>query len=461
MVSRFARVALVCGVASATGYACLSPTQVTLRLSTNVECAKVESGGASIYGNDPKLEPPLTRTSECHPGPASNDLGSLVMVPSGSRDEQFVVAVVLGIDVPSDECAARDYRGCILAKRRVRYVPHEPLEMPIELSLQCRDVACSPDDTCFRGACVGIDVVSQAGCLGPECAAPPLASLDGSSAPATDSASADASLGDASVDGGVVDAGLVDAGSIQLFLTRGAPPRGLAIFDSLLWWSEPNAVGVGSTVRNVAIGSPSPPPAPPLSTVEDVYGIDVTSSAVFFAAASAPGTCGGFWLTSPQSENTVACPGGSGYIGVAEGPFFAGTVDTRVVGGYIGPAATGYAERNGTSVVYVANQTVRVLDLTKLTPEGLREHLCPTGGEALRGLATLSPNRWLVSTATGRIFDVNASAALTTSLVAMTSLTNVEDLAYDAASDRLFIAANDNDGPAIFVLPNMKARLPP
>jgi hypothetical protein len=59
-------------------------------------------------------------------------------------------------DDPED-CAARDYNGCIVARRAIKYVAHESLELDIDLTNDCVSLGCDPEHTCSLGGCVGVD----------------------------------------------------------------------------------------------------------------------------------------------------------------------------------------------------------------------------------------------------------------------------------------------------------------
>ena len=48
------------------------------------------------------------------------------------------------------------YAGCIVARRALRYSPHESLDVAIELSADCVGQACDPDHTCLTGGCANV-----------------------------------------------------------------------------------------------------------------------------------------------------------------------------------------------------------------------------------------------------------------------------------------------------------------
>jgi hypothetical protein len=90
------------------------------------------------------------------------DIGSLVVVPSGSRSASFAVQIVTAVDpvVQPSDCVAPMYQGCIVARRQLSFIPHTPLTLPIEMTLDCLNVFCSSAQTCYHGQCV----TAQAAC---------------------------------------------------------------------------------------------------------------------------------------------------------------------------------------------------------------------------------------------------------------------------------------------------------
>jgi hypothetical protein len=62
-------------------YACLSPTQITARLSTDVPCDTITTTGTSIYDADPTKGPRSRTTRTCTESGALHDIGTLVITP--------------------------------------------------------------------------------------------------------------------------------------------------------------------------------------------------------------------------------------------------------------------------------------------------------------------------------------------------------------------------------------------
>jgi hypothetical protein len=229
-VRRFIALVVLCS--------CRSPTEIVLDLTTDVPCDKASAGGANItVGRFEELErkPPAATTTACTPGVPLNSLGTVVLIPSGADDEPVSVRVVLGVDSPAETCTrtegiAPDYTGCIVARRSLRYSPHESLRLPIELRKVCEGHAC-PGQTCVMGSCVASTIPDPAACTTDEACGdhvllPPDAEPPDAGAPmdagesddvtivdASDAgADADADAGDADADAGDADAHAGDAG---------------------------------------------------------------------------------------------------------------------------------------------------------------------------------------------------------------------------------------------------------
>jgi hypothetical protein len=146
----FALIALGFGIGS-----CLAPTELKLRVHTNVPCTDPSVWkGVAVYVGTPgaSLEdkaPTLTTTSCDQQG----QVGSLVVVPSGSKDEEVGLRVVAGLDYRPEDCAAHHYQGCIVARRAVRFDTHNPLDLDIALTSDCISLGCDATHTCVDGSC--------------------------------------------------------------------------------------------------------------------------------------------------------------------------------------------------------------------------------------------------------------------------------------------------------------------
>jgi hypothetical protein len=208
---------------------CRTATQVTVVLSTDVNC--VAAGGAAdggvtiettLYSGDgsgtfASVKSADTTACDPVPDPATglHRIGSIVLVPSGSKDGAFGVEAIASLaGVDADRCkayfdeAAPDpdntlKTSCIKETRDLSFIPHDDSRtLEIILPDECLGVVCVPGQTCaLDGKCV------------PE---PSCASSGDCPPPVDDGGAADARASDAvAADGGI----------------DGAPPDG----SSLLW----------------------------------------------------------------------------------------------------------------------------------------------------------------------------------------------------------------------------------
>lgn len=158
-----------------TAAACREPTQITIYITTNVPCADLD-GVNIIVGPASSLDSRArsASTSACDP---SGKVGSIVVVPSGTSDDPVAIAVIAGtrnadplLTTAADDCTAANYAHCIVARRSLRFIPHTPLVLPIELVSSCIGVPCSADAsgprTCVNGACVSA-TIDPSRCIDP------------------------------------------------------------------------------------------------------------------------------------------------------------------------------------------------------------------------------------------------------------------------------------------------------
>ncbi len=134
---------------------CADATQIRLLVYTDVPCTSPSPWqGVAVYVGkaDSNLEnkAPALTTTTCD---ANGQVGSLVLVPSGSKEEEVLLRVVAGITRNPEECASHEYQGCIVARRSVRFNRHATLDLEIGLTADCRGVGCDAAHTCVDGTC--------------------------------------------------------------------------------------------------------------------------------------------------------------------------------------------------------------------------------------------------------------------------------------------------------------------
>src|SRR5262249_39385371 len=112
---------------------------------------------------------PSATTPTCDMG----RIGTIVLIPDKSRDEEFVLKVVTGVEVTVDDCLknptrptdVKGERGCTVARRALGFVPHTPLVLPILMRRACIGVVCGPDETCVEGGiCESDKIVDPTKC---------------------------------------------------------------------------------------------------------------------------------------------------------------------------------------------------------------------------------------------------------------------------------------------------------
>lgn len=193
---------------------CREPTQITVVLSTDVECSRVVETtlgvGTLSNVND---KPPVSSRKGCKN--AAGRIGSLVVVPSGDDGDEVALLAVMSVDGAENVSCAPLAPGpkCVVARRALRYVPHTPLTLPIELSTSCLGVKCDPTETCFKGLCVSATIPDPEQCTDPASCVPKWPAADGGADAAPDAAGdapADApGDADAGSEGGILDPDLV------------------------------------------------------------------------------------------------------------------------------------------------------------------------------------------------------------------------------------------------------------
>ncbi|HEU4411941.1 MAG TPA: hypothetical protein VFS43_42260 [Polyangiaceae bacterium] len=149
--------------------ACQEATQVEVKLSTDLPCDQIGMTSITV-GRPEQLERkfPSLSSPTCEPGSLS--LGTLTLVPSGDAGEEFAIRVVTGVSGASpDACVNEGDKGCIIARRSVRYLPNRKLFLPIPMYAECKGVYCDPGTTCYRaGICRPANLDNPELCTTPE-----------------------------------------------------------------------------------------------------------------------------------------------------------------------------------------------------------------------------------------------------------------------------------------------------
>ncbi len=166
---RLALPALACAAVTLVAVAaCLSPTEIVLDVRTNVPCTGTAAWrGVAISVGEPGLDvesrAPVLTTTACD---ASGNIGSLVVVPTGSRNAEVGIRVVAGITSDPETCPSNGYDGCIVSRRTVAYLPHQSQQVLVDLTANCIGNACDLNHTCVSGSCT--DTVTATAPVSPD-----------------------------------------------------------------------------------------------------------------------------------------------------------------------------------------------------------------------------------------------------------------------------------------------------
>jgi outer membrane protein assembly factor BamB len=197
---------------------CRAPTEVTITLTTDVPCSQIQ-GTTVTVGQLGDIESSVVTTSSelCD---SSGSLGTLVLVPSGARNEEVAFRVVAGVGRTADSCVPPAYGpGCIVARRSIHYIPHTPLRIGVALRASCEGVVCDPTQTCLDGVCQDANIADPTTCE----------TMGGCGETVS---SVDASV----VDAGPVDAAPVDAAPVDAPVEAGPAPCDTSGYDPGADW---------------------------------------------------------------------------------------------------------------------------------------------------------------------------------------------------------------------------------
>lgn len=147
--------------------ACRAPTEITIELSTDVKCADVRATAITI-GDLANLDakPSTTVTPACDP--QTGRIGSMVIVPSGAKDDIVAIKVVLGVGRDPSECIPPAYGpGCIVARRALHFISSSSLTVPIFMGAVCSGIPCNATETCVGGNCASATIDDSSKCEAP------------------------------------------------------------------------------------------------------------------------------------------------------------------------------------------------------------------------------------------------------------------------------------------------------
>lgn len=168
---------------------CLEPTQILVEIWTDEPCANVNS--VAVFTGEPGKFESKAASSTGVPqacvdpaDPMSTELrrlGSVMIVPSGSKEAPVGIKVAAGIGRKAEDCLLPDspeplpleeriaaFRNCIVARRALNFQENVTLNLPIILRTSCKDIGCTSDTTCVLGECRPFGFESDDACKKPE-----------------------------------------------------------------------------------------------------------------------------------------------------------------------------------------------------------------------------------------------------------------------------------------------------
>jgi hypothetical protein len=130
------------------------PTQIIVHVdSTPEECSQIQKTIVRIGSFEDFDSPAAGEKAGCDP--ATNRIGTFVLVPKASHDAEVRFQVVTGVAKNADECRPENRVDCIFAKRSLHFVPRQTLEVTVLMAGACRGKTCHADETCDEtGECV-------------------------------------------------------------------------------------------------------------------------------------------------------------------------------------------------------------------------------------------------------------------------------------------------------------------
>lgn len=150
---------------------CAAPTVVRVEVYSDLPCdvgsPAVVVLGASVAELGTKA--PSSVSARCEAGPRGwSALGDVALAPAGADDAELALAVLQRVDgLAADDCARADLAPevrarCVVARRQLRFVPHQTVPLRVDLRQICAGATCPAEHTCVRGACVPARVAGGA-----------------------------------------------------------------------------------------------------------------------------------------------------------------------------------------------------------------------------------------------------------------------------------------------------------
>ncbi len=148
---------------------CASPTQIVVDVRADRSiCTTLVTGIAVTTLDRIDTETLEIYENGCEAG--TDQVGTLTITPSGSNDDWVGIRIVGAVnEADPDRCGLPGVDGkpiwddCVLARRRVQFVPGKTVTITVRLAERCVDRYCGGDLECNLGVCVRPDQVQQDG----------------------------------------------------------------------------------------------------------------------------------------------------------------------------------------------------------------------------------------------------------------------------------------------------------
>ncbi len=141
---------------------CREATQVTFDISTDVACDQVADDALGItVGLDGQTEQgeatarvTKTQFTECRADGTAAAVGTYTVYPPANTDPDTIISfkAVLAarpwVDLATDCTAAKNYAGCVVARRTLSYLKGRSLKVPVMLKAECVDTPCDARSSC-------------------------------------------------------------------------------------------------------------------------------------------------------------------------------------------------------------------------------------------------------------------------------------------------------------------------
>ncbi len=302
---------------------CRSPTEIRLEVTTDQKCTDWKGAAIAVGELGVGLEnaAPSTSTTSCDD---AGHVGSVVVIPSGADGANVAFKVVGAVDHGLEQCTEdAGYAGCIVARRALRFIPHETLTLTVPLEGACKDVPCTADETCVNGLCHSATIVDPTQCESTSCGESALPSQieDGGAqfdATVNDGGVNDGSANDAGDGGSAIDSGSPGSCAPYCAVAVGAQFSCLLRDGGVTCWGQNYAAQLGEGAQD-----------PPVSHGPVLTALGANLSGVTGIVAQSDTACA-FLL-----DAGVACWGSGGGLGANDGGILKFATPQPLLGGSI------------------------------------------------------------------------------------------------------------------------------